>query len=80
MISYFYKYARNQYLGNILIILYARNQYLGNILIILYARNQYKWLLCGHQNCHANQNTKEWERWKPIPIFQFVPFGFDISP
>jgi len=21
------------------------------------------------QYCHANQNTKEWERWTPIPIF-----------
>jgi len=29
---------------------YARNQYLGNTLIILYARNQYKWFLYGHQD------------------------------
>jgi len=34
-----------------------------------YARNRYLGINQRTQYCHANQNTKEWERWTPIHIF-----------
>ena len=56
MINCFYKYARNQYLGNTLIILYAKNRYK---LFLYEYQYQYQSMT---QYYHVNQNTKEWER------------------